>query len=120
MGAFGVVSSCSGRGVAVSWVPDVVQLLPSAHRGKMLSDTVQDPTQVPPTAPGQAMKEAETEPNTAPQPRKYQPNPLPSAYSAPWGPAGSHITDTSRKLLAHLDKTSCGIWGVGYREQEKE
>lgn len=86
----------------------------------MLNDAIQDPTQVPPTAPGQAMKEVETGPNTTPQPGKCQPNPLPSAYSAPWGPAGSHITDTPRKLLTELEKTSCGIWGVGYREQRKD
>lgn len=72
----------------------------------MLSDAIPDPAQVPPTAPGQVLKGAETEPDTASHLGKHQPNPLLSAHSAPWSPAGSHGTDTPRKLSAQLNKAS--------------
>lgn len=41
----------------------------------MLSDALPDPAWVPPTVPGQVLKGADTEPDTAPDPGKNQPIP---------------------------------------------
>lgn len=93
--------------------------LPPAHGGKTLSDTIQDLTQVPPTVPGQAMKEARSRDRT-----KYRPPtwdvPAQSLTICLQCPLGScwqpHYRHTKEAVsTARQNLVGFGEWGIGSR-----